>query len=131
MTVHVPADVATEPPASGWRGWWRDGWSRFRQNKLSLVGLAIVVVVVLARARWRRCLRHSGRSSWSARGLRRRRRAHLFGTDHLGRDVFSGVLYGTRTSLQVGFLSVILSVVLGITIGVDFRATTAAGSTTC
>ena len=43
--------------------------------------------------------------------------AHLFGTDHLGRDVFSGVLYGTRTSLEVGFLSVVVSVALGITIG--------------
>ena len=42
---------------------------------------------------------------------------HLFGTDHLGRDVFSGVLYGARTSLEVGFLSVLLSLTLGVTIG--------------
>jgi peptide/nickel transport system permease protein len=43
--------------------------------------------------------------------------AHLFGTDQLGRDLFSGVLYGARTSLAVGFISTFLSVVLGIAIG--------------
>lgn len=42
---------------------------------------------------------------------------HLFGTDHLGRDTFSRVLYGTRTSLLVGITAAILAVGLGITIG--------------
>ena len=64
-------------------------------------------IVVLAGLLAPRCSRRSARSSLAARGLPRRRRAHLFGTDHLGRDVLSGVLYGTRTSLQVGFLSVV------------------------
>ena len=42
---------------------------------------------------------------------------HLFGTDRLGRDYFSRVLYGTRTSISVAFVVAILSTAIGTTIG--------------
>jgi peptide/nickel transport system permease protein len=42
---------------------------------------------------------------------------HWFGTDHLGRDILAGVLYGARTSLMVGLLSVAMSLAIGIVFG--------------
>lgn len=42
---------------------------------------------------------------------------HIMGTDYLGRDVFSRVVYATRTSLTVGFSSVLLSMFLGMLSG--------------
>lgn len=42
---------------------------------------------------------------------------HVMGTDNLGRDIFSRVLWGTRASLLVGILSAGLSAVIGIIIG--------------
>jgi len=42
---------------------------------------------------------------------------HLFGTDSLGRDVFSRALYGTRTSLSIGLLGVVISFLVGLSIG--------------
>jgi len=42
---------------------------------------------------------------------------HLFGTDQLGRDVFSRTLYATRTSLSIGFIGVALAFVLGLFFG--------------
>ncbi len=42
---------------------------------------------------------------------------HLLGTDRLGRDVWSRLVYGTRTSMTVGLIAVLLSVVLGVLLG--------------
>lgn len=42
---------------------------------------------------------------------------HLFGTDQIGRDVFSRVMYATRTSLSIGVIGVIVAFVLGLTFG--------------
>jgi peptide/nickel transport system permease protein len=44
-------------------------------------------------------------------------RQHLLGTDHLGRDILSRVIYGSRISLMVGILAVIISGILGVGAG--------------
>jgi len=44
-------------------------------------------------------------------------KAHLLGTDHLGRDVFSRVIYGARVSLLVGFAAVVVGGLVGATLG--------------
>ena len=44
-------------------------------------------------------------------------RAHLLGTDHLGRDVLSRVIYGARVSLIVGFAAVLVGGLVGATLG--------------
>src|SRR5258705_14005522 len=42
-------------------------------------------------------------------------KAHLLGTDHLGRDVLSRAIYGARVSLLVGFAAVVVGGVIGVT----------------
>ena len=42
---------------------------------------------------------------------------HIFGTDEYGRDIFSRILYGGKTSIVIGFAAVVLSVVVGGTLG--------------
>lgn len=45
-------------------------------------------------------------------------RSHLFGTDHLGRDVLSRVIYGSRVSLVIGFSAVVVGGLLGSALGI-------------
>jgi peptide/nickel transport system permease protein len=42
---------------------------------------------------------------------------HFFGTDALGRDIFSRIIYGTRTSLAIGFTVLVVSIAIGLPIG--------------
>lgn len=42
---------------------------------------------------------------------------HLFGTDDLGRDIFSGVIHGARTSLLVGFTAAGTTTLIGVLVG--------------
>jgi ABC-type dipeptide/oligopeptide/nickel transport system permease subunit len=51
--------------------------------------------------------------AWSAEGSRE----HPFGTDNLGRDILSRVIFGTRVSLTVGFFGVLIAGTLGLVIG--------------
>jgi len=51
--------------------------------------------------------------AWQARGLRE----HPLGTDHLGRDILSRILYGGRISLGVGLSAVTLAALIGVTLG--------------
>jgi peptide/nickel transport system permease protein len=53
----------------------------------------------------------------ASRGLERPSLAHLLGTDDLGRDVFSRVVYGARVSLTVGAISVSIGLLVGVTLG--------------
>ncbi|MCG6122551.1 MAG: ABC transporter permease [Microvirga sp.] len=95
---------------------WRDGWKRFRQHRLALIGLSIFLVFTLIGLA-APLFAPYGPFELVGRRLQPPSSAHFFGTDHLGRDIFSGVLYGARTSLQVGVFATVLSAALGIVVG--------------
>ena len=95
---------------------WKRLSGRYKRNKSAIVGLVIFsVVFVLALAA--PYIAPYGPLEVSEQVLRPPSPLHILGTDHLGRDVYSRVLYGARTSLFVGFVTALLSTLLGVAVG--------------
>jgi peptide/nickel transport system permease protein len=90
---------------------------QIRRHPIGFIGLLIVFFVLLL-ALLAPVIAPFEPSAQAARRLLPPSGEHWMGTDELGRDVFSRIVYGARTSLYVGLLSVSLASVLGITIGV-------------
>jgi len=90
---------------------------RFLRHRLAVLGLAVVVLFVLAAilAPWIAPYDPIA-TSWS-RIRRPPSELHLFGTDENGRDVLSRVLWGARASLMAGALSVTAALLLGVPFG--------------
>lgn len=88
-------------------------WLRRRGARTGVALLAFYLLAAAA-APW---LPLSDPFAISRETLRAPEAAHLFGTDDLGRDVFSGVVHGAAVSLLVGFAAASLSACIGITVG--------------
>lgn len=94
----------------------RERWTRFCRNRMAVAGLALVAIT-MAMALLAGAVAPDGPFKIVAERLQEPSLSHWFGTDHLGRDVLAGVLYGARTSYLVGLLSVLMSVSIGIVVG--------------
>ncbi|GGM61903.1 ABC transporter permease [Dactylosporangium sucinum] len=91
--------------------------NRFRSDGTAMFGLIVILVTLIAAV----CAPLIGRYDPNATNLDEVMRApsgsHWLGTDELGRDVFTRLLYGAQTSLTVGLGAVALSVLVGMIIG--------------
>ncbi|HIJ96630.1 MAG TPA: ABC transporter permease [Desulfuromonadales bacterium] len=92
-------------------------WPRLKRNRLALAGGAVVMAlfVISLLAPLISPYDPSAINAW--RVLSPPSMQHWFGTDELGRDVLSRVLYGARISLKVGFVAVGIAVMIGTTVG--------------
>jgi len=90
---------------------------RFLRNKLALLGLAVVFFVVIASLTAGIVAPFDPLKLSLSNRIKAPSEAHVFGTDHFGRDILSRVLYGGRASLWVGVMSVLLAAAVGIILG--------------
>ncbi len=109
-------------------GLWADTWRRLKRNKLAVVGMCIIIVFLVVGAsqeianimgwQWTPYppdavnytlspTGHGSPPSWS----------HPFGTDYLGRDIFSRTVVATRISMLVGVIAVAIAVTIGLIFG--------------
>ncbi|MDK2959569.1 MAG: peptide/nickel transport system permease protein [Synergistaceae bacterium] len=88
-------------------------FKRLSRAPLAMIGLAVVVVLVFSAvfADYIAPFGYADQDLMSA--FEEPSKAHLFGTDEFGRDIFSRIIYGSRISLQVGFIAVGIAVFAG------------------
>ena len=116
MTVALPASAETAQSAREENPWAR-AWRRLRRRKGALVGLAVVVLFILLAllAPWVAPYDPVA-TSWSL--VRKAPSwAHWFGTDEVGRDVLSRIIWGARASLGAGVVSVGIAAGVGVPLG--------------
>lgn len=110
------ADIATATPGSS-SSRLRTQLRFWRRNRLALIGLGIILVVVLSAIFAPLLAPYDP----FARDIRNRIAApsstHLLGTDELGRDTLSRIIYGSRVSLLVGGVAVGLATLIGAPLG--------------
>ncbi|SDG45650.1 ABC transporter permease [Desulfosporosinus hippei] len=99
-------------------------WETLRQNKAAVVGLIIIAFLVLiALTVWlselmgKQILPYDPNYSDMGKAFIHPNSTHWFGTDQLGRDIFSRILDGTKISLFVGVAAVAISLTVGVILG--------------
>jgi oligopeptide transport system permease protein len=97
---------------------WSDAFDRLKKNKLAVIsGIVLIVLIVLAIfAPW--IAPHSYSYQNLELGAVGPNSTYLLGTDTLGRDQFSRILYGARVSLLVGFVATAVALVIGVSWGI-------------
>ncbi|HEY7594938.1 MAG TPA: ABC transporter permease [Actinophytocola sp.] len=99
------------------RGQLSDIWRRFRRNKLAMFGLVIVAILVVLAIFQPLIVPYDPYDQNLINTLQPPSAEHWFGTDVLGRDLFSGMLYGLKLALIVGLCTMIGSMTLGVVLG--------------
>ena len=92
-------------------------WRRCKKSKTAIIGLIMLSVLVLLAIFADVITPYDAEKSDAANRLQLPSWEHLFGTDELGRDIFTRIAMGTRISLLVGIVSVTVSAVGGIILG--------------
>jgi peptide/nickel transport system permease protein len=117
MTAAMAAAALGAAAGPAEAGPWLRAWRRLRRRRGAMLGLAVVLVFVALAlfASWV-APQDPIATNWGA--IRKAPgAAHWMGTDEIGRDVLSRVIWGTRASLLAGLASVSISLLLGVPIG--------------
>jgi peptide/nickel transport system permease protein len=101
------------------RGQFMEVWHRLTKNKMALLGLGILsLMIIMAIFAEQIAPYHYDQQNISvALTFPGQNPDYILGTDNLGRDIFSRLVYGTQISLQVGLIAVGISAVLGVLFG--------------
>ncbi len=91
-------------------------WRRFLRHRLAVVAMAVLGLVI-ASAVFAPLSRYTPTQQNPTNALQPPSPQHWFGTDDLGRDVFTRTLYGGRISLAVGLSATLLSLLIGVVVG--------------
>jgi len=97
--------------------YWPDVWRRLKQNKLAMVGLSIILLMIIMSIVGTEINGYKYyEQNYDLINIHPNK-VHWFGTDELGRDLFTRTWYGARYSLIIGILAATIDLILGIIYG--------------
>jgi len=121
--VKLAENLATDEQTLG-RSLWADARARFMRNKAAMISLVVLALIVLFSfvgpyfAVWTyEQIDWNTMGSAATLGMPSIETGHYFGTDDLGRDIYSRVIQGTQISLMVGVVGATIAVVVGTLYG--------------
>jgi peptide/nickel transport system permease protein len=118
----VGVGLEATPSSRPGRGFWRESWGRLRENRLGMTAAVLILLmtaIAIAAPLLSAVLTHHGYqdidldNTFASPGAA----GHLLGTDDLGHDTLTRLIWGARVSLSVGFLTVAMSLAVGSTVG--------------
>lgn len=116
----VPAETPEEASQRA-RSFWFYAWRRFRRNKLAVAGLVVLSILILITVFAGPLTKLTlgwGRDEFELTAIRAIPSArHPLGTDSVGRDILTRMLYGGQVSLAIAAVSVLSNIVIGTVIG--------------
>lgn len=123
MTATAAGTITSEPPRRGRRpvsrSFWATAWRRLARDRVALVCGSILLLILLAALFAPLIAPYDPyRTSMTRRLLPVGDARHWLGTDELGRDLLSRLIYGGRMSLFMGFAPVVLATLIGGTLGI-------------
>jgi oligopeptide transport system permease protein len=117
VAAEGPVALSAEPQMRAESSLWRDAARRFRKNKLAVGALAVVILLILTAIFADVIAPAPYDYSVLLEANQFPNRQHLLGTDTIGRDFLSRLIYGTRVSLIVGFAVQAIALLIGVTLG--------------
>ncbi len=113
----IDAEPALPFEVPGGEGYWRAAWRRMKHHRVAMAGGIVILIFIAAAVAGPPLSPYS----FDQIDLRNRKAlptlSHLLGTDELGHDVFTRLLYAGRISLSVGFSAALAAALFGMVIG--------------
>lgn len=97
--------------------YWQDAWRRLKENKVAILALIILSTIIVM------CIIGPYLTSYEynigdvSNNNQPPSKEHWFGTDGLGRDIFTRIWVGGRVSIGIGLIGAIIDIILGLTYG--------------
>ncbi|HPS32302.1 MAG TPA: ABC transporter permease [Anaerolineaceae bacterium] len=127
MSTQMPeVEVLTDFAVREHRSLWLDAWRRMKASRTAMLGLVVVVVFLLSAVGAHLFWNYDAKTDldYSSKLLppnlvssTENPNVHIFGTDKLGRDIFTRVIHGGWNSLRVGLVAVGISLIIGCLLG--------------
>lgn len=112
----APLSVPAGRPAQR-QSYWRRAWRKFSRNRLAVVGLGFVLLLIVVGLLGPWLTPYPYDTVDYTATWQRPTMAHWFGTDELGRDLFSRLIYSLRNAIAIAFGAELITLLFGCTVG--------------